>query len=70
MTAGFRSTELWVCALGLVLGAALAAVGLLRERDVLALGGAALTGLSVWSYCHTVGRRKAPRPYLPPVGKL
>lgn len=70
MTAGFRSTEFWTCALAVLLGCALGLVGLFRDKDTLSLGGAALAAVSVASYCHAVGKRKSPRPYLPPAGKL
>lgn len=63
MTAGFKSTEFWVCLAGFSM-----AVVLLWQGHTLEASG--LASVSVFTYGHSRGRAKTPRPYLPPQGKI
>ena len=74
MTPGARSTEFWLAAGGVLFGALLCMAGLVLARDVAIASGALLQATVVVGYAHSRGRWKsakdAPRPYLPPAGRL
>lgn len=69
MTAGFRSTEFWLASVVAALGGLCVALAI-AGREGLVWPGVALLAAALFAYGHVVGKRKAQRPYLPPIGKI
>lgn len=70
MTAGARSTEFWLALFGVAVGVGIAVTGVVSGRDLLVAVGALEQAAIVVGYAHSRGTTKAPRPYLPPAGRL
>jgi len=67
---GFKSTEFWFAALAGFAGAALVFLGVERGHDTYVVVGAAQQALVAVGYSLGRSKTKAPRPYLPPSGRL
>jgi hypothetical protein len=70
MTQGARSTEFWLAVGTYWVGVAVIGIGVLQSRDLLACAGCAVVALASVAYSHGRATTKAPRPYLPPTGRL
>lgn len=70
MTQGARSTEFWSSLAAFIFGAALAVAGVVLARDVAVASGAFVVASVSVGYAHSRGKTKAPRPHLPPAGRI